>query len=148
MLIERLMELGYKFEPAPLEVLSFHTATKVGNLIFTSGQVSRLGDLEIKGKVGADIDLATARKAAEICAYNCLRAAGAVAPIESVTRVIKMLGMVNVAPGFDQTSEVINGATDFVNKLFGDKGSHARSAVGMTLPANWAVEIEMILVIE
>ena len=56
--------------------------------------------------------------------------------------------MVNVANGFNQTSEVINGASDFVNKIFGDNGYHARSAVGMVLPANWTVEIKMIMEIE
>ena len=148
MIIQRLSELGYAYQPAPLKVLTFHCATRVGNLIFTSGQVPRLDGLEIKGKVGADINLATAQKAAEICAFNCLRAAGAVADIESITRVAKVLGMVNVAPGFDQTSEVINGASEFLHKVFGENGYHARSAVGMTLPANWAVEIEMVMTIE
>ncbi len=148
MIKQRLAELGYTYEPANLKVATFHAATRVGNLIFTSGQVSRLDKLEIRGKVGADVDLATAQKAAEICAYNCLRAAGAVADINSITRVVKVLGMVNVADGFDKTSDVINGCSDFLNKVFGPNGYHARSAVGMVLPANWAVEIEMVLAIE
>lgn len=56
--------------------------------------------------------------------------------------------MVNVAPGFDQTSEVINGASDLINRVFGSKGYHARSAVGMVLPSNWAVEVEMVIALE
>lgn len=148
MIIERLAELGYTYEPAPLETLTFHSATRVGNLVFTSGQVPILDGKVIKGKVGDDIDLDTAFKAAEICAFNCLRAAGAVVNIESVTRVIKLVGMVNVADGFDKTSEVINGATDFLNRVFGKDNSHARSAVGMVLPANFAVEVEMILAVD
>jgi enamine deaminase RidA (YjgF/YER057c/UK114 family) len=86
-----------------------------------------------------------AKKAAEICAYNCLRAAGAVADIERIKRVVKVFGMVDVADGFDQTSDVINGASDFLNKVFGKDNSHARSAVGVVLPGNWSVEVEMVM---
>lgn len=148
MIIERLAELGYTYQPAPLQILTFHSATRVGNLVFTSGQIPKLDDLEIRGKVGGDIDLKTAQKAAEICAFNCFRAAGAVVDVESITRVIKVLGMVNVAAGFDLTSEVINGASEFVSKVLGENGYHARSAVGMVLPSNWAVEVEMVMAIE
>jgi len=148
MIIEKLAELGYTFEPAPLEILTFHAATKIGNLVYTSGQIPSLNDTQIKGKVGDDVDLATAQKAAEICAFNCLRAIGAVADIESIVRVVKVLGMVNVAPGYNDTSSVINGASEFLTKVFGDKGFHARSAVGLVLPSDWAVEVEMIVAVE
>jgi enamine deaminase RidA (YjgF/YER057c/UK114 family) len=144
MVADDLKKLGYDFEPAPLQVLSFHTAVRTGNLVFTGGQIPSLGDTEIKGRVGTDLDLATAQKAAEICAVNCLRAIAAVVDIESISRIVKVLGMVNVADGFDDTSSVINGATDLLNKLFGEDNSHARSAVGMTLPSNWAVEVELV----
>ncbi len=145
MIIQKLRDLGYIYEPAELKVLTFHCAVKTGNLIYTSGQVSRHGDIDIKGKVGKDIDLETAQKAAEICAFNCLRSAGAVVDIKNVKRVIKMLGMVNVAEGFNQTSDVIHGASNFIKNVFGEDGYHARSAVGMVLPDNWAVEVEMVL---
>ena len=148
MIVQKLAELGYTYEPARLEILTFHSATRVGDLVFTSGQIPLLGDVAIKGKVGADVDLETAKKAAEICAFNCLRAAGAVVDIESITRVVKVLGMVNVAEGFDKTAEVINGCSEFLRKVFGENGYHARSAVGMVLPSNWAVEIEMVMAIE
>ncbi|MCI0725070.1 MAG: hypothetical protein L0338_39810 [Acidobacteria bacterium] len=91
MIIERLAEMGYQYEPASLQVLTFHAATRFDKLIFTSGQIPRHGNIEIRGKVGADIDLATAQKAAEICAYNCLRAAGAIVDVESLSRVVKIL---------------------------------------------------------
>ncbi len=148
MLVERLKELGYIYEPAPLQVAEFHTAVRTGNLVFTSGQVSRLNDEVMKGLVGKDLDIPQAQRAAEICAYNCIRAVGAVADIDSIKRVIKVLGMVNVAPGFVQTPEVINGATSFLNKLFGPENTHARSAVGMTIPHDFAVEIEMVFELE
>src|SRR3954462_179918 len=131
--IETASKLGYDLSAAPLQVLSFHAATRVGDLVFTSGQIPSLGDVAIKGKVGADVDLATAQKAAEICAVNCLRAALAVANADEIERVAKLVGMVNVAEGFNDTSSVINGATDFLNAMFEGQPSHARSAVGMVL---------------
>lgn len=148
MIVEKLKELGYEYTPADKKTLSFHSATKVGNLVFTSGQVPRLDGETIFGKVDSEIDLETAKKAAEICAFNCLRAAGAVVDVERIKRVVKVLGMVNVSDGFNQTSQVINGCTEFLNKIFGEDNSHARSAVGMTLPNNYAVEIEMIFEVE
>ena len=148
MIVEKLRELGYEYTPAGKKTLAFHSATKVGNLVFTSGQVPRLNDEIIFGKVDSEVDLETAKKAAEICAFNCLRAAGAVVDVERIKRVVKVLGMVNVSDDFNRTSEVINGCTDFLNKIFGAENSHARSAVGLTLPNNFAVEIEMIFEIE
>ena len=138
-------KLGYDPSPAPLEVLSFHAANRVGSLVFTSGQVPVLGDLDIKGKVGADIDMETAQKAAEICVVNGLKAALAVADADEIERVVKMVGMVNVAPDFNDTSTVINAASDVVNAVFEGQPRHARTAVGMVIPANWAVEIELVL---
>ena len=140
--------LGYELKAAPLEVLSFHAATRIGSLVFTSGQIPILGDVAIKGKVGTDVDIETAKKAAEICAVNCLRAALAVAEADEIERVVKLVGMVNVAPGFNDTSTVINGATDFLNEVFKGQPSHARSAVGMVLPSDWAVEVELVLALK
>ncbi len=82
--MERLAELGYEFQAATLQVggFPFHSAVRVGDLVFTSGQIPSLADVQIKGKVGTDIDIVTARKAAEICAVNCIRAVAAVADIE------------------------------------------------------------------
>ncbi|MEE4194055.1 MAG: RidA family protein [Anaerolineae bacterium] len=148
MIVEKLKELGYEYSPADKQTLAFHAATKVGNLVFTSGQIPRLNDEIIFGKVDTEVDLETAKKAAEICAFNCLRAAGAVVDVEKIKRVVKVLGMVNVSESFNRTSEVINGCTEFLNKIFGEDNSHARSAVGLTLPNNFAVEIEMIFEVE
>jgi len=144
MIVEKLKELGYEYKPAELKVLDFQQAVKTGNLVFTSGQTPLLNGKGAKGKVGGDVDFETAYKAAEVCAYKCLQALGAVANINDVVRIVKVLGMVNVGEGFTNTSGVINGATHFLNKLFPNKG-HARSAVGMQIPNDWAVEIEMVI---
>ena len=144
-IVTTLAQLGYKFEPAPLEFPPFHQAVRAGNLVFTSGQIPLLGETQIKGKVGRDLTVHQAAKAAEIAAYNCLRAVGAIADIESIQRIIKVFGMVNVADNFDETPKVIDGASEFLLRALGDRGNHARSAVGMVLPYGWAVEIEMVV---
>tara|TARA_R110000803_G_scaffold56917_1_gene114416 strand:+ start:26019 stop:26468 length:450 start_codon:yes stop_codon:yes gene_type:complete len=144
MLTERLAEKGYRYVPMPLEILTFHAAVKVGNLVFTSGQVPVLDECAMKGKVGETIDLETAQKAAEICAYNCLRAAGAVVDINTIMRVVKITGFVNAADSFNQMFDVINGATLFFTDVFGAKGFHSRSAIGARLPFDFAVEVEAV----
>lgn len=144
-IISRLSELGYEYEPAALEFMTFHQAARVGDLVFTAGQISSHNGIEIKGKVGKDLDIDEAAKGAEIAAYNCLRAVGAVADIESIQRIVKVFGMVNTAEGFDSTPLVIDGASNFLRAALGDRGNHARSAVGMVLPYGWAVEIEMVV---
>jgi enamine deaminase RidA (YjgF/YER057c/UK114 family) len=147
---DRLASLGYDIEPAPLVVRDrFHAAVRHGDLVFTSGHTPALGDERIYGKVGADVDLATARRAAEICTVNCLRAVAAVADLENISQVLKVFGMVNVADGFHDTPSVINACSELLANVLGDIGKHhARSAVGMVLPGNWAVEIEMVVALK
>lgn len=148
MIEEKLKSLGYDYAPSPLKILTFHAAVRTGNLIYTSGQTSTLGDMQFKGKVGTDVDIETAYKAAEVCAYKCIAAAGAIIDPNRIIRVVKVLGMVNAAPDFTQMSAVINGASEFYTSVFGDAGFHARSAVGMSIPSNWAVEVETIFEVE
>jgi enamine deaminase RidA (YjgF/YER057c/UK114 family) len=142
---DRLAERGYVLEPADLSSGRFAQAVRAGNLVFTAGQVPIWGDRVIKGKVGADVPLEKAQEAALLCTLNCLRAIKAIAgSLDNVSRIVKVFGMVNVAPGFDDTPAVINACSDLLNDVFGPAGRHARSAVGMTIPLNYAVEIEMI----
>ncbi|MGX1931003.1 RidA family protein [Flagellimonas sp. 2504JD4-2] len=144
MVVERLKELGYDYQPAEVKVFEFHQAVRTGNLIFTSGQTPLFKGKGAKGKVGEEIGLETAYKAAEVCTFKCLTAIGSIADVNDIKRVVKVFGMVNVGKDFNNTSGVINGATHFLNKLFPGSG-HARSAVGMTIPNNWAVEVEMVV---
>ena len=142
----KLRELGYKIEPIDLNAGKIMHAVRTGNLIYTSGQVSRWGDREIKGKVGRDLTLDQGYKAARFSALNCLAAVKTLTgSLDNVVQFVKVLGMVNVAPDFDNTPGVIHGCSDLLNEVFGEAGRHARSAVGMTLPFNFAVEIEMIV---
>jgi enamine deaminase RidA (YjgF/YER057c/UK114 family) len=142
----KLQQMGYVIEPVQLELGKLLQAVRTGNLIYTSGQVPIWRDKTIKGKVGKDLTLEQAYEAAKWCALNNLRAIKAVTgSLDHIVRFVKVLGMVNVAEGFSDTSAVINGCTDLICEVFGDVGKHARSAVGMTIPMNFAVEIEMIV---
>ncbi|MBU6335741.1 MAG: RidA family protein [Chloroflexi bacterium] len=142
----RLSALGYIVEPVALDAGRLVHAVRSGNLVFTSGQVSRWGDDEIRGRLGAELTVEQGYAAARMSALNCLRAVKAVTgSLDAVRRIVKVLGMVNVAPGFVDTPGVIHGCSDLLIEVFGDAGRHARSAVGMTLPLNYAVEIEMIV---
>lgn len=142
----KLSSMGYMIEPADGFNGKFMAAVRTGNLVYTAGQVSRWGDHEIKGKVGGDLTLEQGYQAARYAALNCLRAvAFAAGSVDSITRIVKVLGMVNCAPGFNNTPGVIHGCSDLLNEVFGEAGMHARSAVGMVIPFDYAVEIEMIV---
>lgn len=143
----KLRELGYEVEPAAqIDNGKFLLAVRSGNLIFTAGQVSQWDGREIKGKVGAEVSVEQGYEAARMCALGSLRAVKSLTgSLDEVTRIVKVLGMVNVAPGFDNTPGVIHGCSDFLRDVFGAAGHHARSAVGMTIPFGYAVEIEMVV---
>lgn len=142
----KLESLGYKLEPANLEAGKFVEAVRVGNLVFTSGQISSWNDKEVKGKVGKDLTVEEAYQAAKLCALNNLKIIKTiVGSLDKIVRIVKVFGMVNAAPDFDNTPAVINGCSDLLLEIFGNNGKHARSAVGMVVPLNWAVEIEMVV---
>jgi enamine deaminase RidA (YjgF/YER057c/UK114 family) len=150
MIVERLAALGYHYEPLPLKGGStnqYDNAVREGNLVFTAGQGPILHDVWITGKVGpgGDIDVETAQDAAALTAFNCLCAVGAVADIESVQRIVKVTGLVNVAPGFSDAPSVMDGCSNFLNKIFLENPGHARSATGTVIAFNLAVEIEMVV---
>ncbi|MBX2999871.1 MAG: RidA family protein [Caldilineaceae bacterium] len=141
----KLKELGYTLEPVELNAGRLMLAKRTGNLVYTSGSVSNWGDQQIKGKVGRDVTVEEGYEAAKLCTLNCLRATKTlIGSLDNVVQVVKVLGMVNVAPDFDNTPAVIHGCSDLLIELFGEAGRHARSAVGMTIPAGWACEIEII----
>jgi enamine deaminase RidA (YjgF/YER057c/UK114 family) len=143
---KKLEDMGYVIEPMELDTGKFVMAVKTGNLIFVGGQVPVWGDKTIKGKVDQDISLEEAYEAAKICALNNLRAVKTVSgSLDNIVQIVKILGMVNVSPGFNNTTGVIHGCSDLLRDVFGPAGYHARSAVGVTIPFNYAVEIEMIV---
>lgn len=143
---EKLRALGYTITAGELNTGRFQRAVRAGNLVYTSGQVSAWEEREIKGKLGRDLSIEQGYEAARLCTLNCLRAVKTVVgSLDAVTRVVKVFGMVNVAPDFDSTPDVIHGCSDLLLEVFGEAGRHARSAVGMTIPYNYAVEVELIV---
>ena len=141
----KLKELGYELPPVELNAGRLMHAVRTGNLVYTSGQVSRFGGKEIIGKVGAEVSVEQGYEGAKMSALCCLQAVKTLTgSLDNVVRVIKVLGMVNVAPGFSNTPAVIHGASDLFLEVFGEAGRHARSAVGMQIPSEYAVEVEVI----
>jgi len=147
----RLKEMGIELPPAVTPVANYVPAVRTGNLIFLSGHgpFKEDGSL-ITGKVGADLTVEQGYETARRVAIGLLGSLKAViGDLDRVNRVVKLLGLVNCTPEFTDQPKVINGASDFFVEVFGDKGKHARSAVGTNaLPLNIAVEIEMIVEVE
>ena len=143
----RLAELGITLPDAPAPAANYVPTVRTGDLLFISGQVSKTDDGLITGELGAGFSVEDAQAAARICALNLIAQAKAACggDLDRVRRVVKLVGFVNAAPDFDQHPQVINGASDLMVKVFGDKGRHARSAVGSSsLPFGIAVEVEAI----
>ncbi|HSS62156.1 MAG TPA: RidA family protein [Candidatus Limnocylindrales bacterium] len=146
---ERLAALGHQLWVPGAPVANFVNAVRTGNLVYLAGQGPRRQDgrYDFIGKVGEAIDLATAQKSAELVMLNCLCALKQeIGDLDRVTRVVKLLGMVNCTPDFTDQPKVINAASDLLVAAFGEAGRHARSAVGVgSLPLGFSVEIEMIV---
>ncbi len=144
----KLEAMGLQLPSPPPPLANYVRAVRTGNLVFVSGHgPSRDGQLQYQGKVGQDLDVETAYQAAQLVMLNCLTSLKEeIGELDRVKRIVKLLGMVNAVPEFGQQPEVINGASDLLTELFGERGRHARSAVGMgSLPRGIPVEIEMIV---
>lgn len=147
----RLKELGITLPSVPPPVANYVNAVQTGNLVFMAGKgPNRPEGGYITGKVGQDLTVEEGYQAARLAAIIQLASLKAeVGDLNRVKRIVKVLGMVNAAPDFTDHPEVINGFSDLMVEVFGDKGKHARAAVGMgSLPRNIAVEIEMIVEVE
>jgi enamine deaminase RidA (YjgF/YER057c/UK114 family) len=148
---KRLTELNIVLPKVQPPIASYVNAVRTGNLIFLSGKGPTGADGKfITGKVGVDMTLEEGKAAARNTGLNLLAALKAeIGDLDKVKRIVKVLGMVNCQPDFTQQPQVINGFSDLMVEIFGEKGKHARSAVGVgSLPANMAVEIEMIVEVE
>jgi enamine deaminase RidA (YjgF/YER057c/UK114 family) len=143
----RLGQLGVTLPQVVAPLASYVPAVRTGNLVYTSGQLPiEGGKLARTGKVGAEISPEEAKALARICALNALAAVGSVVGIDTVTRVVKVVGFVASAPGFNGQPSVVNGASELLAEVFGDNGAHARSAVGVAeLPLDAPVEVELIV---
>lgn len=143
----RLGQLGLALPEAVAPLASYVPAVRTGNLVYTAGQLPmQAGKLAGTGKLGAEVSPEEGRAMARICALNALAAIDSLVGIDAVTQVVKVLGFVASAPGFNGQPSVINGASDLLAEVFGDRGAHARSAVGVPeLPLDAPVEVELIV---
>lgn len=143
----RLEELGVTLPTVAAPLAAYVPAVRTGNLVYTSGQLPLAsGEPTHAGKVGSEVSPEEGKIAARTCALNALAAIDALVGIDSVARVVKVVGFVASAPGFTGQPGVVNGASEFLGEVFGDSGAHARSAVGVaSLPLNVPVEVELIV---
>lgn len=153
MLVERkIEELGFRLPPAPTPVGIYVPAVRSGNLIFTSGTLPlEEGQLKVKGKIGEEeLSLEDGYRAARLCALNALSAIkDLIGDLDKIKRIIKATGFINSAFGFTEQAKVLNGASEFLKEVFGEKGSHARAAIGASdLPLNAPVELDLIVEVE
>ena len=146
----KLNELGIILPNAPVPAANYVPFVKVDNIVYVSGQISIGSDGLIKGVLGADMSIEDGRLAARQCAINLLTQVKVACDgnLDRLLRVIKLGGFVNSKPNFSEQPNVINGASDFLVDLLGDRGRHARTAVGAILPLGVAVEIDGIFLIK
>ena len=142
----KIKELGLQLPEPPKPLAAYIPAKQTGNLVFTAGQLPMVnGEIILKGLLGQDVEIEPAYNAAKICTLNALSAIkGVIGDLDKIKQVVRVVGYVASVPTFTQQPAVVNGASEFLLEVFGDKGKHARSAVGMAvLPLNAAVEIEL-----
>jgi len=143
---KKLADLGISLPTAASPIANYVPFVRSGNIIVVSGQIcfGADGKLVAKGQLGAGVSVEDGQKAARACALNLLaQLKNALADLDRVARVMRLGGFINSAPGFTDGPKVMNGASDLMVEVFGEKGRHARTTVGVSaLPADAAVEVE------
>ena len=144
----KLEEMGYRLPPPPEPIANYLPATRSGNIMWMAGVGSQRADgSRIVGKLGAELSVEEGYEAARWCALNLLsRMKAELDDLDRVSRILKVVGMVNSAPQFNEQARVIDGASDLFVALFGDRGRHSRSAPGMgALPGDSAVIVDCVI---
>ena len=145
---KKLNELGFEVPPPPTPVANYIASVQVGNILFVGGNTGTVnGKRKYLGKVGEAVTLEQAYEMAQFCALNHLAfIKAALGDLDRVERIVKVTGYVNVAPGFKDMPKVINGESDLYVKLWGERGRHARAAIGVaSLGGDAPVETEVIV---
>ncbi len=148
---ERVESMGITLTEPPAPVANYVNSVRTGNLVFMAGKgPSKPEGGYVAGKLGADLTIEEGYEAGRLVAIAQLSALKAeIGDLNKVVRIVKVLGMVNSAPDFGDQPEVVNGFSDTMVEVFGDRGKHARAAVGMgALPRNIAIEVEMIVEVQ
>jgi len=143
---KKLASLGISLPTPATPIANYVPFVRSGNMLVVSGQLcfGADGNLVARGQLGGEVSMDDGQKAARACAINLLaQLKAALGDLDKVTRVIRLGGFINSTPGFTDGPKVMNGASDLMVEVFGEKGRHARSTVGVAaLPANAAVEVE------
>ncbi|GGR43358.1 RidA family protein [Streptomyces netropsis] len=145
---DRLAELGLTLPDVVPPLAAYQPAVRTGNYVYTAGQLPMVkGSVPATGKVGAEVSAEQAKELAAVCALNALAAVkSVVGDLDKIVRVVKVVGFVASAPDFTAQPGVLNGASELLGEVLGDKGVHARSAVGVTvLPLDAPVEVEILV---
>ena len=145
---QRLEQAGHALPAVSKPLAAYVPVMRDGDTIYTSGQLPVVdGNLVATGKVGEAVSVEDAQRYARTCVLNGLAAIKAeIGDLEKITQIIKVVGFVSSASDFDEQHIVLNGASEFLGEIFGERGTHARSAVGVAmLPMNAPVEVEMIV---
>ena len=148
---KKITDLNLILPEIPKPVAAYIPAKQAGNLVFTAGQLPMVnGELITKGLLGQDVEIEDAKNAARICTLNALAAIkGVIEDLDRIKQVVRVVGYVASIPTFTQQPAIVNGASELLLEIFGEKGKHARSAVGMAvLPLNASVEIELTVEVE
>ena len=145
----RLKELGIVLPPLPKPVANYLPYRLAGNILYLAGQGPRENGVNLTGKLGKDISIEEGYRRARLVGLGLLAAMrDALGSLDRVDYIVKLLGMVNAVPDFNDSPKVINGCSDLFVEVFGERGRHARSAVGMSsLPGGIPVEIEVIVAV-
>lgn len=146
-IVQKLEEKGFKLPNVPAAAGSYVQALSSGNLLYLSGGLPLDGDTLITGKVGVDLTIEQAQQAALLCVLGRLAVIRAeLGSLERISQIITLNGFVNSGPDFYEHPKVINGASDFLIEIFGERGKHTRTALGApALPLNAAVELNLIV---
>ncbi len=142
----KLAELNLTLPVAAIPVGAYLPAVRTGNLVFTAGQLPLVaGKIPFVGKVGGAVTPEQAKEMATVCVLNALAAVELVAPVDSIIKVVRVVGYVNGVPGFIAAPGVVNGASEILIHIFGDiNGKHARTAIGVAeLPLDAPIEVEL-----
>ncbi|HEX3709980.1 MAG TPA: RidA family protein [Pseudolabrys sp.] len=143
---KRLAELGIALPTPASPIANYVASVRSGNVLIVSGQLcfGSDGKLAAKGQLGGGVSIEDGQKAARACAVNLLaQVKAAIGDLDKVARVLRLGGFINSTPGYIDGPKVMNGASDLMVEVFGDKGRHARTTVGVSaLPADAAIEVE------
>jgi enamine deaminase RidA (YjgF/YER057c/UK114 family) len=148
---QRLQELGLQLPEATPPLYHYVPVTIHRGVAYVSGQVPRVdGIVPYPGKVGSEVSIEQARELAEICVLkglSCLKAA--IGSLDNVEQILKVTGYVQSAPGFSQQPKVVDAVSELLERIFGEKGKHARTAIGVSeLPSNTPIEVDFIIAVK